>query len=82
MQYDEFKTGETFWANGVEWYCGDIAQHHVLAFKMAEVNGDIDGPPYAYALTVFDAYDFPGCFKTEAEYLEDVAEEHAAQSVT
>jgi hypothetical protein len=31
----------------------------------------LDGPPYAVEELVFDSYDLPGCFRTEAELLED-----------
>jgi hypothetical protein len=31
----------------------------------------LNGPPYAVEELVFDAYDLPGCFRTEAELLED-----------
>lgn len=68
MTYDDFKIGEDFWLNGERYRCLDIAGHHIIAVALEDwILADmswLNGPPYALELEVFDAYDWPVCFKT------------------
>lgn len=71
MRFNDFKMAERFWLDTVdgpiEYLCVDIATRHILAIEITDkIRADrswLNGPPYAVALTVFDAYDIAACTK-------------------
>lgn len=78
MKLEDFKIGETFWTGAGEWVCTDIGTRTVIAVEVREIDQHYElcesrpnlsqADPLLFSETVFNRYDFDGCFKTEEEY--------------
>lgn len=70
MEYAQFKIGESFKTATGTWRCTDIGTRTIAAIHIAHEDGRpvyedpswFNGPLYAVAEEVFDAYDFGGCY--------------------
>jgi hypothetical protein len=68
MTHGDFVVGLTFWTDTGEWLCTDIGSRVIVAIKVNNEDPSWNnGPPYAAVETVFDEFDFGGCFRTEAD---------------
>ena len=63
MQHKEFVIGTTFWCGGSPWCCTDIGTRAIIAIKLDHDDDPswYNGPPYAFAESVFDEYDIEAC---------------------
>ena len=63
MKKSEFKMGGSFFTGSGEWRCTDIGTRVVVAIKLdQEDSRNYNGPPYSIVESVFDEYDFGGCY--------------------
>lgn len=77
MDLQDFKINEVFWTGAGKWVCSDIGTRTILAVKyeeMIEQYGNIVDDPVCCIEHPFHRYDWGGCWATEEEYNELIAQ--------
>ena len=74
MRRRDFQVGQTFWTAVGEWLCLDIARHAILAVRRETFEAHPQGPPWVFALDVFDAYDWEASYPSRQSYIDAYGE--------
>ncbi len=73
MKQEDFKIGKNFFTASGKWRCTDVGTRVIIAIKLdQEDERNYNGPPYSIAESIFDEYDFEGCFQTEEESIKEL----------
>lgn len=74
MKLEDFKIGDTFFANaGFQWLCTDKGTRTINAIMLDPEQEDywFKGPPYAVDEVIFDEYDMQSCYLSYDDILLD-----------
>jgi hypothetical protein len=63
MKHSDFKIGMDFFTASGPWRVTDVGTRTIIAIKLDQKDErNYNGPPYSIVETVFDEYDFEGCY--------------------
>lgn len=77
MKHSDFKIGESFFLNDIEWKCTDKGTRVIVAVKLRDLDkGEVlKGPPYSICEYTLDEYDILGCNKEKVSDETSVTED-------